>query len=209
MARYTGATCRLCRREGTKLFLKGQRCYSQDKCALGNHPGARKGAPGMHPTSRKKQSEYGMQLRAKQRTKRFYGVLEAQFRKLYSRAERMPGKTGENLLALLELRLDNIVYRLGLAESRAHARQLVTHGHILVNGKKLDIPSATLEVNDEISVAENARKFKIFEDMAERPVPGWLSVDTTALKGTVLSIPTREEVDVDVEETLIVELYSK
>ena len=121
----------------------------------------------------------------------------------------MPGKTGENLLALLELRLDNIVYRLGLAESRAHARQLVTHGHILVNGKKLDIPSATLEVNDEVSVAENARKFKIFEDMAERPVPGWLSVDTTALKGTVLSIPTREEVDVDVEETLIVELYSK
>ncbi len=209
MARYTGATCRLCRREGVKLFLKGQRCYSQEKCALGNHPGARKGAPGMHPTSRRKQSEYGMQLRAKQRTKRFYGVLESQFRKFYRRAERMPGKTGENLLQLLELRLDNIVYRLGFAESRAHARQLVTHGHILVNGQKMDIPSATLKVNDEIEVVEKARKFKMFEDLAERPLPGWLSADAAALKGAVLSIPTREEVDVDVEETLIVELYSK
>ena len=179
------------------------------KCALGNHPGARKGVPGMHPQSRRKQSEYGMQLRAKQRTKRFYGVLESQFRRFYARAERMPGKTGENLLALLELRLDNIVYRLGFAESRAHARQLVTHGHIEVNGKKLDIPSATLSVNDEVTVSEKARKFKVFEEMSERPVPGWLSVDSSALKGTVLSIPTREEVDVDVEETLIVELYSK
>lgn len=209
MARYTDATCRLCRREGAKLFLKGQRCYSQEKCALGNHPGARKGVPGMHPQSRRKQSEYGMQLRAKQRTKRFYGVLESQFRRFYARAERMPGKTGENLLALLELRLDNIVYRLGFAESRAHARQLVTHGHIEVNGKKLDIPSATLNVNDEVTVSEKASKFKVFEEMSERPVPGWLSVDSSALKGTVLSIPTREEVDVDVEETLIVELYSK
>lgn len=150
-----------------------------------------------------------MQLRAKQRTKRFYGVLENQFRKTYNRAERMPGKTGENLLALLELRMDNVVYRLGLAESRAMARQLVTHGHFTLNGGRMDIPSAELKVGDEIQVKENSRKLAPFTELAARQVPGWLSFNEEGLKGSVLSVPTREEIDVEVEETLIVELYSR
>ncbi|HHT44452.1 MAG TPA: 30S ribosomal protein S4 [Fastidiosipila sp.] len=208
MARYTDAVCRLCRREGTKLFLKGQRCYT-DKCPMSSRRGKRSGQPGMHQAGRRKESEYGMQLRAKQRTKRFYGVLESQFRKTYNRAERMPGKTGENLLSLLELRMDNVVYRLGLAESRAMARQLVTHGHFTLNGGRMDIPSAELKVGDEIQVKENSRKLAPFTELAARQVPGWLSFNEESLKGSVLSVPTREEIDVEVEETLIVELYSR
>lgn len=208
MARYTDAVCRLCRREGTKLFLKGQRCYT-DKCPMSSRRGQRASQPGMHAPGRRKESEYGMQLRAKQRTKRFYGVLERQFRKTYDKAERMPGKTGDNLLALLELRMDNVVYRLGLAESRAMARQLVTHGHFTLNGGRMDIPSAELKVGDEIAVKENARKLQPFTDLASRQVPAWLSFNAEQLKGSVLAVPAREEIDVDVQETLIVELYSR
>lgn len=208
MARYTDAVCRLCRREGTKLFLKGSRCYT-DKCPLSSRRGNRAGQPGMHQAGRKKESEYGMQLRAKQRTKRFYGVLERQFRKTYDKAERLPGKTGENLLALLELRMDNVVYRMGLAESRAQARQLVTHGHFTRNGKRMDIPSAELKVNDSIEVKETSRKLAPFADLAARQVPSWLSFNKEQLKGSVLAIPARDEIDVDVQETLIVELYSR
>jgi small subunit ribosomal protein S4 len=190
------------------MFLKGQRCYT-DKCPLSARRKNKSNPPGMHMPSRRKESEYGMQLRAKQRTKRFYGVLERQFRKTYEKAERMKGKTGENLLALLELRMDNIVYRLGLADSRSQARQLVTHGHFTVNGSRLDIPSAELKVGDEIAVKQSSRELSPFAELSNRIVPSFLSFNDEALKGTVLSVPTREEVDIDVEETLIVELYSR
>lgn len=204
MARYIDSACRLCRREGEKLFLKGQRCYT-NKCALAR----RSSIPGEHAHGRKKVSEYGTQLREKQKTKRFYGLLEKQFRKTFERASRMKGKSGENLLLLLELRLDNVVYRMGLAASRAEARQLVTHGHFTVNGRKVNIPSYTTKANDEIAVRESSRKSPKFQDLISRPVPAWLSVDADALKGTILQLPTREEVDIEVNETLIVELYSK
>ena len=204
MARYTEAACRLCRREGEKLFLKGQRCYS-GKCAIAR----RSFAPGQHGQGRKKISEYGSQLREKQKTKRFYGVLEGQFRKTFDSASRMKGKSGENLLQLLELRMDNVVYRMGFAASRAESRQLVTHGHFTVNGKKANIPSMTLKAGDTVQVCEASRKSPKFQDLATRPIPAWLTFSPDTLTGTIAQDPARTDVDLDVRETLIVELYSK
>ncbi len=205
MARYTDASCRLCRREGDKLFLKGQRCYS-NKCSVAR----RSFAPGQHGQGRKKVSEYGVQLREKQKTKRFYGLLEKQFHSTFERADRLKGKTGDNLLALLELRMDNVVYRMGFAASRAEARQLVTHGHFVVNGKKMDIPSITMKVGDVVAVRESSRKSPKFVDLTNvRPVPAWLSFNAETLTGSLVQLPTREDVDIQVKETLIVELYSK
>lgn len=204
MARYTEAACRLCRREGEKLFLKGRRCYT-GKCAIAR----RSFAPGQHGQGRKKVSEYGTQLREKQKTKRFYGVLESQFHKTYEKGARMKGKSGENLLTLLELRMDNVVYRMGLAASRAEARQLVTHGHFTVNGKKVNIPSYTMKVNDVIAVREASRKSPKFQELSNRPVPSWLSFNAETLSGSVVQAPARADVDIEVKETLIVELYSK
>ena len=208
MARYTGASCRLCRREGQKLFLKGERCYS-DKCALAR----RQYAPGQHGQNRKKVSEYGLQLREKQKAKRYYGVLESQFAKYFDMAERKAGMTGENLLKILETRFDNVVYRLGLASSRKEARQLVLHNHFTVNGKKANIPSMLLKVGDVIAVTENSRtsdKIKaVVEANSARPVPKWLDADSNTLTGKIVEMPAREDIDLEVEEHLIVELYSK
>lgn len=206
MARYTGATCRLCRREGMKLFLKGDRCYT-DKCAF-----ARRGyAPGQHGQSRKKMSNYGLQLREKQKAKRIYGVLESQFRTYYKKADKMKGITGENLLKLLEMRLDNVIFKLGYGSSRVEARQLVTHGHFLVNGKRVDIPSFKVSVNDVISVKEKTRSTEKFKTFAEnpKPLPNWLQADPEKFEAKVVAEPVRSDIDVPVNETLIVELYSK
>lgn len=208
MARYTGAVCRQCRREGQKLFLKGERCYT-DKCAIAR----RAYAPGQHGQGRKKSSEYGVQLRAKQMTRRFYGVLESQFRKYYAMAEKREGKTGDALLAILESRLDNVVYRLGWASSHAEARQLVSHGHFTVNGKKVDIPSYLTKPGEVVAIAEKSRaseKFKqVIEANASRPVPKYLELNKDAFEGKVVAVAQREEIDLSVDETLIVELYSK
>ncbi|MGO5064311.1 30S ribosomal protein S4 [Clostridium sporogenes] len=206
MARYTGATCRLCRREGLKLFLKGDRCYT-DKCAF-----ARRGyAPGQHGQSRKKVSNYGLQLREKQKAKRIYGILERQFRGYYEEADRKRGITGENLLRLLEMRLDNVVYRLGYGNSRTEARQLVTHGHFLVNGKKVDIASYQVKANDVITVCDKSKATEKFKTFAENPrtLPAWLSGNVEGFEGKIEREPAREDIDVPVNETLIVELYSK
>ncbi|MBE6065058.1 30S ribosomal protein S4 [Clostridium cochlearium] len=206
MARYTEANCRLCRREGLKLYLKGDRCYT-DKCAF-----SRRGyAPGQHGQSRKKISNYGLQLREKQKAKRIYGVLEKQFRTYYKRADKARGITGENLLMLLEMRLDNVVYRLGYGDSRKEARQLVTHGHFLVNGKKVNIPSYKVSINDVITVSEKSRATEKFKTFAENPrtLPNWLEGNLENFEGKVVSEPTREDIDVPINETLIVELYSK
>ncbi|MCR1934489.1 30S ribosomal protein S4 [Clostridium tepidum] len=206
MARYTGATCRLCRREGLKLFLKGDRCYT-DKCAF-----ARRGyAPGQHGQTRKKVSNYGLQLREKQKAKRIYGILERQFRGYYKEADRRRGITGENLLRLLEMRLDNVVYRLGYGNSRTEARQLVTHGHFLVNGKKVDIASYQVKVNDVITVCDKSKATEKFKTFAENPrtLPAWLSGNIESFEGKIEREPVREDIDVPVNETLIVELYSK
>ena len=206
MARYTGSTCRLCRREGMKLFLKGDRCFT-DKCAFVR----RSYAPGQHGANKKKISGYGVQLREKQKARRIYGVLEGQFRTYYEKAEHMKGVTGENLLKLLEMRLDNVVYRLGYGASRNEARQLVTHGHFLVNGKKVDIPSYSVKAGDVITVKEKSRASELFKTFAENPksLPKWLSGDVATFTGKVEAIPAREDIDVPVNETLIVELYSK
>ena len=208
MARYTEAVCKLCRREGQKLFLKGERCYT-DKCAISR----RAYAPGQHGQGRKKASEYGMQLRAKQMTRRFYGVLEGQFHHYYEMATNMPGKAGDNLLILLESRLDNVVYRCGWASSRAEARQLVVHGHFTVNGKKVDIPSYLCKPGEMVAIKDKSRsseKFKaVLEANSARPVPKWLDVDAANAQAKVDALPTREEIDLEVDETLIVELYSK
>ncbi|ABK62008.1 30S ribosomal protein S4 [Clostridium novyi A str. 4552] len=206
MARYIGATCRLCRREGMKLFLKGDRCYT-DKCAFAR----RSYAPGQHGQGRKKLSNYGVQLREKQKARRIYGILEAQFRKYYEKAETMRGITGENLLKLLEMRLDNVVYKLGFGSSRAEARQLVTHGHFLVNGKKVDIISYQVSAGDVISVREKSRGTEKFKTFAENPktLPAWLEGNIENFEGKVIAEPTRADIDVPVNETLIVELYSK
>ena len=206
MARYTGATCRLCRREGMKLFLKGDRCYT-DKCAFAR----RSYAPGQHGANKKKVSNYGVQLREKQKAKRIYGVLESQFRTYYEKAEKIKGITGENLLKLLELRLDNVAYRLGYGASRNEARQLVTHGHFLVNGKKVDIASYKVSVNDVISICEKSRSSEKFKTFAENPktLPKWLEGNVENYEGKVVAEPSREDIDVPVNETLIVELYSK
>lgn len=209
MARYTDSVCRQCRREGEKLFLKGDRCYSE-KCAV-----ARKNyAPGAHGQGRKqKPSEYGLQLREKQKTRRIYGLLEKQFRNYFKKADRQQGITGENLLILLERRLDNIVYRMGFAASRKEARQLVTHGHFTVNGKKANIPSILVKVGDIIQVKESSRDSFKFQDLKEQAAyktpPEWLSVDVENLTGTVLAYPLREQIDTLVNEQLIVELYSR
>ena len=208
MARYTDASCRLCRREGQKLFLKGTRCYT-DKCAVAR----RNQAPGQHGAKKKKLSEYGVQLREKQKAKVFYGVLESQFRKYFEMAANKKGITGENLLQILELRLDNVVYRMGLGTSRAEARQIVRHGHISVNGKKVNIPSYLVSKEDVIAIREasaNDEKFKaIMEQTAGRTVPGWLEFNADQKKATVVELPKREDIDLPVQEHLIVELYSK
>jgi small subunit ribosomal protein S4 len=206
MARYTGASCRLCRREGLKLFLKGDRCFT-DKCAIAR----RSYAPGQHGQAKKKLSNYGLQLREKQKARRIYGILEGQFRTYYERAERKRGITGENLLKLLEMRLDNVIYRLGYGNSRAEARQLVTHGHFLVNGKKVDIASYGLSANDEIKVCDSSKATEKFKAFAENPktLPNWLSANPENFEAKVVSEPARTDIDVPVNETLIVELYSK
>ncbi len=208
MGRYRGSVCRLCRREGLKLFLKGERCYT-DKCSA-----ERKAyAPGQHGQSRRKPSEYGIQLREKQKARRIYGVMEKQFRNYFKKAEKKKGVTGETLLQILESRLDNIVYRLGFASSRNEARQLIRHGHFRVNGKKVDISSYLVNAGDEISVREKSRnspRFKELWEIAEqRAVPDWLQLDVDNWKGKVIRIPSREEIDVPVSEHLIIEMYSR
>ncbi len=209
MARYTGAVCRLCRREGQKLFLKGERCYT-GKCAISR----RAYAPGQHGQARnKKASEYGKQLRTKQFAKRYYGVLEGQFYHYYEMATKMQGVTGENLLGLLESRLDNVVYRLGFASSRAEARQLVSQGHFTVNGRKVNIPSYLTKAGEMVAVKEASRslgKLKaIAEATASRPVPKWLDLNRDTQEAKIVAFPAREDIDLPIEETLIVELYSK
>ncbi len=207
MARYTGPACRLCRREGMKLFLKGERCYTE-KCAIEK----RNFAPGQHGKSRKqKLAGYGVQLREKQKVKRIYGVLEDQFRRYFEAADRTRGITGETLLQLLERRFDNVIYRLGLATSRPQARQLVRHGHFMVNGKKVDIPSYSLRAGDVVTIkgtsATNATILHAMEEVKGRGVPGWLTFDGAT--GKIVSLPTREQINLPVQEQLIVELYSK
>ena len=208
MARYTGAVCRLCRREGQKLFLKGERCYSE-KCSVG----LRGYAPGQHGQGRKKSSEYGMQLRAKQTARRFYGVQENQFHHYFEIAERKQGITGDNLLRILESRLDNVVYRVGFASSRAEARQLVGHGHYELKGKSVDISSYLLKAGDVVSICEKSRaseKIKaVVEANSARPVPEWIDVDRNNLSAKVIALPTREQIEAPVDEQLIVEFYSK
>ena len=208
MSRYKDEQCRICRREGQKLFLKGSRCYT-DKCSVTR----RNYAPGDHGQGRKKISEYGTQLREKQKTKAFYGVGEKQFRKYFEMAENKKGITGENLLQILESRLDNVVYRLGFGVSRAQARQFVNHGHFEVNGEKVDIPSYLVKVGDVIAVREIKKDNKTIKENLEvnaaRPVPEWLEKDADKMQGKVLRLASREDVDIPVEEHLIVELYSK
>ena len=207
MARYTGAVCKLCRREGKKLYLKGERCYT-GKCAVER----RAYAPGQHGQSRKKATEYGLQLRAKQQAKRYYGIQEGQFYKYFLMAERKQGVTGENLLRICESRLDNVVYLLGWANSRAEARQLVTHGHYKVNGKKVNVPSYLLKAGDEIAIKDKSKEStKIqatVEANASRPVPQWLDLNAEAQSAKVLALPTRDQIMVPVEAHLIVALYS-
>ena len=208
MARYTGPACKLCRREGKKLFLKGDICYT-GKCALER----RSYAPGQHGQNRKKTSEYGLQLRAKQSARRYYGVSEGQFHKYFLMAERKEGVTGTNLLQLCESRLDNIVYTAGFASSRAQARQLVNHAHFTVNGSKVDIPSYLVKVGDVIAVKDTSKstdEFKtLVESNASRPVPKWIDADSAAMTAKVVAVPEREEIATPVEEHLIVEFYSK
>lgn len=209
MARYTESVCRQCRREGTKLFLKGNRCYTE-KCAVDK----RHTVPGQHGQARmKKPSEYGMQLREKQKVRRTYGVLESQFKKYYDMAVNMRGVTGDNMLQLLERRLDNVVYRLGFGESRPMARQLVAHGHVTVDGKKVDIASYIVTPGQVISVRDNARQFASIKQLREegsaKPIPQWLELDAENLTGKVVMLPKREDIDFSVEEHLIVEFYSR
>jgi small subunit ribosomal protein S4 len=210
MARYKGPVCRLCRREAMKLFLKGERCHT-DKCAIEK----RNFPPGQHGKDRKPKIQgYGLQLREKQRARRYYGVLETQFRNLYEKASRMKGVTGENMLGMLERRLDNVIHRLGFGTSRNQARQFVRHGHVLVNGKKCNIPSMICRPNDVIEIAEKSKKNAMIvhacEVTAAMPTPNWLEVDRQAMKAKVLSVPRRDElVQIQLNEQLIVELYSK
>ena len=207
MATYRDSKCRLCRREGAKLFLKGDRCYS-GKCAFEKRPTP----PGAHGAGRKKVSEYGLQLREKQKTKRIYGVQEGQFRKYYEMADRMKGITGENMLSLLERRLDNVIYRMGIGASRTQARQLVNHAHFSVNGKTVNIPSYIVKAGDVIAVKENRKKDKYFEQIKTMKVgnmPKWLEFDPEKLEGKVIELPKREDIDSQIAEHMIVELYSK
>jgi small subunit ribosomal protein S4 len=207
MARYTDAVCRLCRREGVKLYLKGEKCYS-DKCPVVK----RNTPPGQHGLSRRKVSEYGIQLREKQKARRFYGVLESQFERYVAVSARKKGVTGEILLQTLERRLDNVVYRLGFAGSRAEARQVVKHSHVDVNGRKVNIPSYLIREGDVISIREGSRDHKRVKELMTTNVgtiPAWLSVEPEALRGNVLRLPNRDEIDAPVQEHLIVELYSR
>ena len=208
MAKYTESKCRLCRREGAKLFLKGERCF-KGTCAFERRPVA----PGQHGMGRKKISEYGLQLREKQKTKRIYGVLEGQFRHYYERADRMKGITGENMLSLLERRLDNVVYRMGIANSRSQARQLVTHAHFTVNGKNVDIASYEIKLGDVIAVKDTKKDNKYFTELKGAPangtMPKWLEFSNETLTGKVIALPTREDIDSQIAEHMIVELYSK
>ena len=208
MARYTGANCKLCRREGCKLYLKGERC-TNGKCAFDH----RSVAPGQHGAARKKVGEYGRQLREKQKARRYYGVLEGQFRHYYELAEKMDGITGANLLTLLERRLDNVVYRMGMAASRKEARQLVLHAHFTLNGKKVSIPSILVKAGDVIAVKESSKesvKIKaLAENMASNTAPKWLECDSANLTSKVVALPAREDIDMEFNEQLIVELYSK
>ena len=208
MARYTKTNCRLCRRENLKLFLKGERCYTE-KCAFDrrNYP------PGQHGQSRKKFSDYGTQLREKQKVKRIYGILENQFRNIFKEADRQKGITGETLLALLERRLDNVVYRLGFANSRDEARQLVRHNHFLINQSKVNIPSFLVKPGDVVEIREKSKKMvrvlEALEGVARRGVPQWLELDKDQMKGSMKGLPSREEITLPIQEKLIVELYSK
>ncbi len=208
MARYIGSVCRLCRRENLKLFLKGDRCYS-DKCAYNR----RNYAPGQHGQRRSKLSDYGIQLREKQKVKRMYGLLEKQFHSYFKKAERQRGITGTSLLVFLERRLDNVVYRLGFANSRIQARLLVRHGHFTVNGRKVNIPSYLVKVGDVIEVKENKRTISLFAEAMDaverRGVTNWLELDKDNFRGKVKAFPTREELTMPIQEQLIVELYSK
>ena len=208
MARYTGPVCRLCRREGCKLFLKGDRCFSE-KCGFTKRPVA----PGQHGQSRKKASEYGIQLREKQKVKRAYGMSEKQFRSYFELAAKQRGVTGAYMLMLLELRLDNVIYRMGFANSRSQARQMVRHGIFTLNGHKVNIPSLQVRVGDEISVPENNRKIPVIaeaqEAIARRGCPAWLEVDGSAFKGVIKALPQRDDIQTPINESLIVELYSK
>lgn len=208
MARYTGPVCRLCRREGAKLYLKGDRCYS-DSCSFTK----RSYAPGQHGQARKKVSEYGLQLREKQRARRVYGVLEGQFRTYFDKADCQKGITGENLLVLLERRLDNVVYRLGFAASRTQARQLVRHRHFTVNGKRVDIPSYQIKPGDVIQVKETSKQSPLIKEIAEavttKTTPAWLEVQAEEMIGKIVRYPNRDEIDTPIQEHLIVELYSR
>ena len=208
MARYTGSVCKLCRREGTKLFLKGDRCLS-GKCALEKHPSV----PGQHGSGRKSVKEYGVQFREKQKAKRYYGVLENQFKGYFEKAEKTEGVAGENLLNLLERRFDNVIYRIGLANSRKEARQLVTHGHFRLNGKKVNIPSLIVRAGDVITLREESRsseKFKaLIESLDSHITPKWIELDKAQVVAKVAALPQRDDVDFPFEEHLIVELYSK
>ena len=208
MARYTGASCKLCRREGKKLFLKGDRCLS-DKCALSR----RSTVPGQHGAGRKNVKEYGLQLREKQTARRYYGVQEGQFKGYYEQADKKEGVTGENLLSILERRFDNVVYRMGMASSRKEARQFVRHAHFTINGKKADIPSIILKVGDVVALKEKSRGSEKFKELmsaaADAVTPKWLEVDAEAASAKVIALPQRDDIDFAFEEQLIVELYSK
>ena len=208
MARYTESVCRLCRREGAKLFLKGSRCYSK-KCSFERRPTP----PGQHGVRRRKVGEYGLQLREKQKVRKSYSVLERQFRNYFEKADQRKGMTGENLLRMLEMRLDNVVYRMGFASSRAQARQLVTHGHFAVNGRPTDVASFATKVSDRIEVRDSRRSREYFkvagETMKAAQKPEWVSVDPTKLSGTVLAEPAREQMPLEFNEQLVVEYYSR
>ena len=208
MARYLGSACRLCRREGTKLFLKGDRCFSE-KCAIEK----RAYPPGMHGQGRSRFSDYGVQLREKQKVKRMYGLLEHQFRSTFARAARMKGRSGENLLMLLERRLDNVVFRMGFATSRNEARQLVRHGHFLVNGRKATTPSIQIRAGQVISVREKSKKVErivsALDTLEGRSIPQWLEINKETFEGTVKQLPVRDDITMPIQEQLIVELYSR
>lgn len=206
MAKLIGADCRQCRREGCKLFLKGERCTSK-KCAFERRPSL----PGQHGSARKRVTEYGLQLREKQKVKRAYGILEKQFRRYYEEAVRMKGITGENMLSLIERRLDNVVYRMGIGSSRAESRQIVNHGHITVNGKRVNVPSFIVKVGDVIEVKENKRELEMFKQLKDMKIvmPKWLEFNSETLKGKILALPTREDIDLGIKEHLIIELYSR
>lgn len=206
MAKYTGADCKICRREGCKLFLKGERCLTK-KCSFERRPNV----PGVHGAARKKITEYGLQLREKQKVKRAYGLQEKQFRGYYEKANTMRGKVGENMLTLLERRLDNVVYRMGIGASRAESRQIVNHGHITVNGKRVNIPSFIVNVDDVIAIKDNKRDLTMFKELKDVKVvmPKWLEFDNTKLTGKINALPTREDIDLNIQEHLIIELYSK